>query len=57
MISDPHVKALVDVLVGLAVRELKKQKPEDNSGYCRKVPLMSKDWNDDDINTGKSGAT
>ncbi len=54
---DPHMKQLADVLVAICVRELKTQKPEDKSGFCRNVPLTNEDWNDGKNITDRLAAT
>ena len=48
---DPHMKALADVLVGVVVREIQKQKPGDGPGSCMNVPLGNDDRNDEKHST------
>ena len=45
------MKALADILVGVVVRELKTQKPDDESGFCRNVANAKKDYNTDEFTT------
>ncbi len=44
---DPHIKQLADVLVGICVRELKKQKPGNEPGSCVENSTDLGGWNDD----------
>lgn len=51
MISDPHMKALADLLVGIAVRDLQTARSGNEKTRADGNRTRAKDMEHDDVNT------